>query len=159
MEKSEDMYNVPQPSLCRGRPHGLRRHLHGQCAWPRPSSHQGHRDHDPQWRTGFKISSMRPKAHIFAFTSNRRILSMLNLVWGVRGQYYDKTVSTTPPSPTSAPAPQAEVRAEGRSMVNIASMPIAEQAWPMLKPARSDVTMALLQGGTGTNGRAGVGTV
>jgi pyruvate kinase len=34
--------------------------------------------------TAFKISSMRPKAHIFAFTSNRRILNMLNLVWGVR---------------------------------------------------------------------------
>ena len=44
--------------------------------------------------TAFKISSMRPKANIYAFTSNPSILCMLNLVWGVRAHYYDKTVST-----------------------------------------------------------------
>lgn len=34
--------------------------------------------------TAFRISSHRPKADIFAFTSNKSLLPMLSLVWGVR---------------------------------------------------------------------------
>jgi pyruvate kinase len=78
--------------------------------------------------TAFKISSMRPKAHIFAFTSNKRILNMLNLVWGVRAEYYDKTVST---DHTIADIKHILRRKalvdKGDLVVNIASMPIAEQ--------------------------------
>ena len=78
--------------------------------------------------TAFKISSMRPKAHIFAFTSNKRILNMLNLVWGVRAEYYDKTVST---DHTIADIKhilrRKELVRKGDLVVNIASMPIAEQ--------------------------------
>ena len=44
--------------------------------------------------TAFQISSWRPKTHILAFSDNRRILSMLNLLWGVKAQFYDKMVST-----------------------------------------------------------------
>jgi pyruvate kinase len=44
--------------------------------------------------TAFKISSHRPKAPTFIFTDNRPILTTLSLVWGVRGFYYDKYVST-----------------------------------------------------------------
>lgn len=44
--------------------------------------------------TAYKIASQRPKAPIFVFTSNREILTQLNLIWGVRGLYYDKMVST-----------------------------------------------------------------
>ncbi len=44
--------------------------------------------------TAFKISGHRPKAGIFIFTDNRPILNTLSLVWGVRGFYYDKYVST-----------------------------------------------------------------
>jgi pyruvate kinase len=44
--------------------------------------------------TAFKISSHRPKANIFIFTDNRSLLTSLNLVWGVRGFYYDKYEST-----------------------------------------------------------------
>ena len=44
--------------------------------------------------TGFKISSFRPKANTFVFTANRPILNMLSLLWGVRGFYYNKFVST-----------------------------------------------------------------
>ena len=35
--------------------------------------------------TAFRISSYRPKAHIFAFTMNPELLPVLSLVWGVRG--------------------------------------------------------------------------
>jgi len=44
--------------------------------------------------TAFQISAWRPNAHILAFSSNRRILAMLNLLWGVKAHYYDKLVST-----------------------------------------------------------------
>ena len=44
--------------------------------------------------TAFQISAWRPKTHILAFSSNRRILAMLNLLWGVKALYYDKMVST-----------------------------------------------------------------
>lgn len=44
--------------------------------------------------TAFKISSQRPKAGIFIFTDYKPILNTLNLVWGVRGLYYNKYIST-----------------------------------------------------------------
>ncbi|TLP73126.1 pyruvate kinase [Maribacter sp. ACAM166] len=44
--------------------------------------------------TAFQISAWRPSAHILVFTSNRRILTQLNLLWGVKAFYYDRFVST-----------------------------------------------------------------
>lgn len=44
--------------------------------------------------TAFQISAWRPSAHILVFTSNKRILSQLNLLWGVKAFYYDRFVST-----------------------------------------------------------------
>ena len=42
----------------------------------------------------FRISSYRPNSHILIFTSNKRILTQLNLLWGVTTFYYDRFVST-----------------------------------------------------------------
>ncbi len=44
--------------------------------------------------TAYKIASQRPNAPVYVFTSNRDILTQLNLVWGVHAYFYDKTVST-----------------------------------------------------------------
>jgi pyruvate kinase len=44
--------------------------------------------------TAFKISSHRPRASIFVFTDNHALLATLSLVWGVRGFFYDRYVST-----------------------------------------------------------------
>ncbi|MEM1260416.1 MAG: pyruvate kinase [Bacteroidota bacterium] len=44
--------------------------------------------------TAFQISAWRPSAHILVFTSNKRILNQLNLLWGVKAFYYDRYVST-----------------------------------------------------------------
>jgi len=44
--------------------------------------------------TAFQISAWRPSAHILVFTSNRRILTQLSLLWGVQCFYYDRFVST-----------------------------------------------------------------
>lgn len=44
--------------------------------------------------TAYKIASQRPSAGIYIFTSNRKILTQLNLVWGVQAFYYNKRIST-----------------------------------------------------------------
>ncbi|MEC5394454.1 pyruvate kinase [Bergeyella sp. RCAD1439] len=44
--------------------------------------------------TAFQISAHRPNSHIIIFSSNRRIIPMLNLLWGVRAYYYDGEQST-----------------------------------------------------------------
>jgi pyruvate kinase len=44
--------------------------------------------------TAFQISSYRPKARTFIFTSNKHLLNALSLIWGVRTFYYDKVEST-----------------------------------------------------------------
>jgi pyruvate kinase len=90
--------------------------------------------------TAFRISSYRPKAWIFVFTSNFRILNMLSLVWGVKGFYYDKFVST---DHTIADI-KYELRKAGYLkdedlLINIASMPIAKKGMSnMLKISRAD---------------------
>lgn len=40
--------------------------------------------------TGFSLAKNRPEAQIFIFTNNRRLLKTMNLVWGIRGFYYDR---------------------------------------------------------------------
>ena len=44
--------------------------------------------------TAFEISSYRPKASTYIFTSNRQLLNALSLVWGVRAFFYDQLEST-----------------------------------------------------------------
>src|SRR5690554_297438 len=78
--------------------------------------------------TAFKISSFRPKAGIFAFTGNHDLLNKLSLVWGVKGFYYDKFVST---DHTFADIMYI-LKKSGNLMkkdlmVNVASMPINEK--------------------------------
>ena len=38
--------------------------------------------------TAIRISSHRPRAHIFTFTMNRDLITDLSLVWGVRAYYF-----------------------------------------------------------------------
>ncbi len=44
--------------------------------------------------TAFKISSFRPKASIFVFTDNKPFINTMNLVWGIRGIFYNRSEST-----------------------------------------------------------------
>ncbi len=78
--------------------------------------------------TGYKIASWRPKSNIFVFTGNKKILTQLNLVWGVKAFYYDKMVST---DQTIADIRyflrKHEYIREGEFIINIASMPIFEK--------------------------------
>jgi pyruvate kinase len=77
--------------------------------------------------TAFRVSSFRPKANIFIFTGNEALLNTLSLVWGVRGFYYDKMVST---DHTIAEIQTILKRdgfvKSGDLMVNVASIPMHE---------------------------------
>lgn len=89
--------------------------------------------------TGFKVSSQRPKATTFVFTGNKKILSMMNLVWGVKAFYYDKMVST---DHTIADIKYMLKKKghlnDGDFIINIASTPIAEQGMSnMLKLSKA----------------------
>jgi|JI9StandDraft_2_1071091.scaffolds.fasta_scaffold10034_2 pyruvate kinase len=88
--------------------------------------------------TGYRLSSWRPNTIIFVFTSNKNILTQMNLVWGVKAFYYDKMVSTDQTI--------ADIRFflkknnytnEGDFIIHLASMPIAEQGMTnMIKLSR-----------------------
>jgi pyruvate kinase len=75
--------------------------------------------------TGYKVASQRPKAAIYVFTSNKQILTQLNLVWGVKGIYYDKTESTDNTiMEIKAILKNKGILKENDLVINIASMPI-----------------------------------
>ena len=44
--------------------------------------------------TAWKLSANRPRANIFIFTGNKKLLTMMNLIWGVRGFYFDTNDTT-----------------------------------------------------------------
>lgn len=75
--------------------------------------------------TTMKVASFRPKAGVYVFTGNRRLLKMMSLVWGTRTFFYDKFVST---DDTIEDIKEMLRKEEGFEeddlIVNIASMPI-----------------------------------
>lgn len=78
--------------------------------------------------TAYKISSQRPKSDIFVFTENRQILAQLNLVWGVKGFFYNRLVSTDETIADSIRILQEkELLEKGDYVINIASIPIEEK--------------------------------
>jgi pyruvate kinase len=78
--------------------------------------------------TAFQISAWRPSAHILVFTSNRRILTQLNLLWGVKSFYYDKFVSTDDTvTDINDIARQKGFVAKGDFLINLAAMPVADK--------------------------------
>lgn len=78
--------------------------------------------------TAFQISAWRPQSHILVYTSNRRILTQLTLLWGVNAFYYDKFVSTddTVDDINLIAKEQGFVK-KGDMLVNLAAMPVANK--------------------------------
>ena len=78
--------------------------------------------------TAFQISAWRPAANILVFTSNERILTQLNLLWGVKAFYYDKYVSTddTVDDVNSLALKRGFVD-KGDMLINLAAMPMASK--------------------------------
>lgn len=78
--------------------------------------------------TAFQISAWRPDSHILVFTSNKRILSRLNLLWGVKSFYYDKYVSTDETvEDVNKMALKSGFVKKGDYLINLAAMPIADK--------------------------------
>lgn len=75
--------------------------------------------------TAFQISAWRPQSKILAFSSERRILGKLNLLWGVKAFYYDKNLSTddTVVDINNISKEKGFVK-EGDLMINLTSMPV-----------------------------------
>ena len=78
--------------------------------------------------TAFQISAWRPQADILVFTSNKRILTQLNLIWGVKTFYYDKFVSTDDTvDDINKIATEKGLVSKGDMLINLAAMPIANK--------------------------------
>ncbi|WP_372938199.1 pyruvate kinase [Seonamhaeicola sp.] len=78
--------------------------------------------------TAFQISAWRPSCHILVFTSNKRILTRLSLLWGVRTFYYDKFVSTDETiEDVNKIACQKGYVDVGDMLVSLAAMPIQDK--------------------------------
>ncbi len=78
--------------------------------------------------TAFQISAWRPAAHILVFTSNKRILSRLSLLWGVKSFYYNRYVSTdeTVEDVNQIAVDKGFVK-QGEYLINLAAMPIIDK--------------------------------
>jgi pyruvate kinase len=78
--------------------------------------------------TAFQISAWRPKSHILVFTSNKRILTQLNLLWGVRAFFYDKLVSTDDTiDDINKICVEKKYVNKGDMLVNLAAMPVVDK--------------------------------
>jgi len=78
--------------------------------------------------TAFQISSWRPKSNILAFSDNRRILAMLNLLWGVKAQFYDRMVSTDDTvQDLNEITLKRNYAKKGDFVINLTSMPVHEK--------------------------------
>ncbi len=78
--------------------------------------------------TAFQISAWRPQSHVLVFTSNKRILTQLNLLWGVKAFYYDAFESTdNTVQQINAIAHEKGYVEKGDMLINLAAMPIKEK--------------------------------
>ena len=78
--------------------------------------------------TAFQISAWRPKSHILVFTSNKRILTQLNLLWGVRAFFYDKLVSTDDTiDDINKICEEKKYVSKGDMLINLAAMPVVDK--------------------------------
>ena len=78
--------------------------------------------------TAFQVSAWRPKAHTLVFTSNKHILTQLNLLWGVTAYYYDKFWSTDDTiDDINRICQEKGYVKKGDMLVNLAAMPVANR--------------------------------
>jgi pyruvate kinase len=78
--------------------------------------------------TGFQVSSWRPHTNIIVFTSNKRILSRLSLLWGVKAFYYNRSVSTDKTiDEINKIVNQKGFAKKGDIVINLVAMPVKDQ--------------------------------
>ena len=75
--------------------------------------------------TAFQISAWRPKSNILVFTSNKRILSQLNLLWGVKSFFYNEHESTDKTvQQINEMAKKFDYVSKGDFLINLTAMPV-----------------------------------
>ncbi|MCG9792080.1 pyruvate kinase [Flavobacterium algicola] len=78
--------------------------------------------------TAFQVSAWRPNSHILVFTPNKRILTQLSLLWGVRTFYYNNDNSTDDTVTDVNNIVKASGLVEpGDFLINLAAMPIKDK--------------------------------
>ena len=78
--------------------------------------------------TAYQISACRPKSHVLVFTSNIRILTQLNLLWGVKAFFYDSFETTDKTiEHINAIAGEKGYIDKGDLLINLTAMPIIEK--------------------------------
>ncbi len=78
--------------------------------------------------TAFQISARRPKSNILAFSDNPRILAQLNLLWGVKAQFYDRMVSTDETvEDLNKMTFERNYAKKGDFVINLTSMPVHDK--------------------------------
>ncbi len=78
--------------------------------------------------TAFQISAWRPHSHILVFTSNKKILSQLSLLWGVNAFYYDEFRSTDETvEDVNRIAFEKGYVEKGDMLINLAAMPVVDK--------------------------------
>lgn len=78
--------------------------------------------------TAFQVSAWRPNSHILVFTSNKRILTQLNLIWGVKAFFYDSFESTDKTvEQINKIAKDKGYVDKGDLLVNLTAMPIIDK--------------------------------
>lgn len=78
--------------------------------------------------TAYQISACRPKSHVLVFTSNIRILTQLNLLWGVKAFFYDSFETTDKTvEQINAIAGEKGYVDKGDLIINLTAMPIIEK--------------------------------
>ncbi|WP_418264304.1 pyruvate kinase [Flavobacterium faecale] len=78
--------------------------------------------------TAFQVSAWRPNSHILVFTPNKRILTQLSLLWGVKTFYYDKDISTDDTvTDVNNIVKESGLVEAGDFLINLAAMPIKQK--------------------------------
>jgi len=78
--------------------------------------------------TAFKVASQRPQAEVLIFTDNRALLPVLNLLWGVRGFYYDHPSGTDETIHNFQEIlKEKKLIRSGDIIINLASIPLGAQ--------------------------------
>ncbi len=78
--------------------------------------------------TAFQISAWRPRTHVITFSTDKRILGKLNLLWGVKAFYYDKNYSTDKTvEDINRIIKEKGFVTSGDLVINLASMPAEEK--------------------------------
>jgi pyruvate kinase len=127
VEKTEDLYNKPHIANCSDKERVISDSiLSAACNLAIESNANAIIAMTITGYSAQRISSQRPKQDIFIFTGNHFLLCRLNLVWGIKGFYFDKIVTSTT---KTFKALTEQLIAEGRIkkgdlLIKVASTPI-----------------------------------